>query len=145
MQAKRIQINTGSDTAGQQNEVSLTSPTDPREQVNFHNIWASAGATPVNADANADGWWVLYLRRAGETFLDLSEALLNSEVENQRIIACGQWQASNQHPWNMEPMQLKTSRNLNPGERIQLGFRIRAVSGGAVSSTLMLCAHTVRK
>jgi len=46
MQAKRIQFgdNGGADLGvGGQANLSLQVPTDPREEVNFHNIWASFG------------------------------------------------------------------------------------------------------
>ena len=56
MQAKRIQVNEGNDTASGETTVRLQVPTEPREQVNFHNIWIGVTVEPVTAGANCQGW-----------------------------------------------------------------------------------------
>ena len=145
MQAKRIQIASITRLAGQQNDVDLTSPETPREQINLHNIWGSVGCEPENADANANGWWVLYIRRKNAPNVTWTIGVANAEEENQDIIACGLWMAANQAAFTSEPIHPMTSRNLGPGDTLRLSAFVNGVSAGAVRVNVMLCAHTVRK
>ena len=145
MQAKRIQVNEANTGAGVQVEVLLQVPAEPREEVNFHNIWIGVTCEPVNADANAQGTWVLIAMldsiTAVPTFTDV---ILNLEASNVKIIACGVWSASNQSPFNYST-QIKTSRNIPAGGRLVLVSNSTGISAGQVSNRVMLCAHTVRK
>ena len=148
MQAKRIQFgdNGGADLGvGGQANLSLQVPTDPREEVNFHNIWASFGMEPTTADANANGQWVLYIipkSTSGAPVISISA--LNLEVFNFDIIACGTWTASNQTPFTMI-INPKTSRTIEAGGRLTLSVRVEGATAGNVSPNLSLCAHTTRK
>ena len=145
MQAKRIQVNESNDGVGGHTTVSLQAPLEPREDVNFHNIWVGVTIEPQDTDANCQGTWVLYKEdisvRPEQAFTD---ATLNLEVENQNIIACGVFSASNQSPFNYST-QIKTSRNTGAGGRIILSSTITGITAGLASNRVMLCAHTVRK
>ncbi len=145
MQAKRIQVGISPSTGiGGSGFVGLTVPTDPREQVNFHNMWYSFSCEPKDADANSQGNWVLYIVPAGGVFINWPDSTINNEVDNVRIIACGVWGASNQTPFN-NGGQINTSRNLNPGDSLALSVTVTGTTAGQVSIKTMLCAHTVRK
>ncbi len=146
MQAKRIQVGEGNDGAAGRTSVTLDVPTSPREEVNFHNIWVGVSVESQNADANAQGTWVL------EKIIDLgspipvyTDTFLNTEDRNALIIACGVWSASNQSPFNMVPQQIKTSRTLEAGGRLVLTSTVTGITAGTASNRVMLCAHTVRK
>ena len=145
MQAKRIQVLEIDRAVNTQVNVVLDVPTEPREEVNFHNIWGGISAEPVNADANAQGNWVLLiLRDATQAILNFTDANINLETSNQDIIACGVWGASNQTPFGIS-INPKTSRNLPAGGRLILACHVTGVTSGNVSIKCMLCAHTVRK
>ncbi len=62
MQAKRIQVNEDNVGVAGGVNVVLTVPSDPREEVNFHNIWIGAAAEPELADSNMQGTWVLFVQ-----------------------------------------------------------------------------------
>ncbi len=146
MQAKRIKINTNDAMiVGSFNGVSLDVPSIPREEVNFHNIWASFTAEPENADANAQGTWVLYIVKVGGSEIGFNDATINGEVNNFFIIACGVWAASNEMPYTSPPIHPSTSRTLNPGDRLALSVTVTGLTAGQVTSKANLCAHTTRK
>ncbi len=145
MQAKRIQVNESNDGVGQSTTVLLTAPTDPREEINYHNIWASITVEPENADANAQGTWALFILRANQTSPTLTDANVNNELFNSQIIACGVWGASNQSPYNSPPINPKTSRTLQAGESVGLISTVTGITAGNASNRVMLCAHTTRK
>ncbi len=48
MQAKRIQVQELNLGVGAKVFASLTTPDDPREQTNFHNIWGSASCETIS-------------------------------------------------------------------------------------------------
>ncbi len=146
MQAKRIQVNEANVGANGKVEVILTTPTDPREEVNYHNIWIGATCEPQDAGANCQGTWVLYMNtNPGSGLSTFSDAAVNLETINQMILACGVFSASNESPWTLPPTTLKTSRNLPPGGRLILQLITTGITVGLSSNRVMLCAHTVRK
>ncbi len=146
MQAKRIQLTDATLAAGGQSNVILTVPDEPREAVNFHNIWAGFTVEPETAGANAQGIWVLYKIPLSTTPIpSISVANLNLEVFNFDIIACGVWGASNETPFTMEPIHPETSRTLNAGERLLLSVDVTGLTTGNASIISILCAHTTRK
>ncbi len=144
MQAKRIQVVALSGAAGAQFTVSLTTPTSPREEINYHNIWGSFCIEPLDAAANAQGSWILYTLKANEAGPVFTDAIINAESNNASIIACGVWCAANEMPHN-QMVNVKTSRNLMPGEKMQLAVHVAGVTAGLVLARVMLCAHTTRK
>ncbi len=146
MQAKRIQVNEGNDVASGFTTVSLQVPTEPREQVNFHNIWIGVTVEPVTAGANCQGTWVLYVEpNVGVGDFAFTDSVLNLETRNVDIIACGVFSASNESPFSMIPVQIKTSRNINPNGRLVLNSTITGITVDSASNRVMLCAHTTRK
>jgi len=146
MQAKRINlilspnINSGAFAA-----VTLDVPDDPREEVNFHNIWASFTCEPKDTEANAQGNWALYIVKVGGAVFNPSDALIAAETNNFFIIALGVWGASNQSPYNSPPIHPLTSRTLSPGDKLALSVGATGVTVGNVSMKMCLSAHTVRK
>ena len=146
MQAKRIQVGEGNDGAAGRTSVILDVPTEPREEVNFHNIWIGVSVEPQNADANAQGTWVLeVIRDPGSPIPVYTDTFLNTEDRNALIVACGVWSASNQSPFNLTPTQIKTSRNIEAGGRLLLTSTVTGITAGTASNRVMLCAHVVRK
>ena len=146
MQAKRIVVGEGNDGAAGRTAAILSVPTDPREEVNFHNIWIGVSVEPQNADANAQGTWVLQVVRDVASPIPVyTDTFLNTEDQNAFIIACGVWSASNQSPFNLVPVQIKTSRNLEAGGRLMLTSTVTGITAGTASNRVMLCAHVTRK
>ncbi len=145
MQPKRIQINEQNLGAGGQVDVELIVPDDPREEVNFHNIWIGATVEPQNAGANCQGSWILYKRNAGTGATIFTDSVVNNEQQNQLFVACGVFSASNESVWTLPPTTIKTSRNLGAGDRLTLSIIVTGITAGLASIRGMLCAHTVRK
>ncbi len=145
MQAKRIQIGEANRTAGQQVTATFVVPTDPREEVNFHNIWASVSVEPQDAGANCQGTWVLMVARENTTIPTLTDAVINGETNNAIIIACGVFSASNESTFNSGPIHPQSSRTLQAGDQLVILAVITGITAGAASTRVMLCAHTTRK
>ncbi len=145
MQAKRIQVLEGNLGVNAQVVVQLLVPDDPREEVNFHNIWASASCEPETAGANCQGTWVLQLLRAGQSQVVYSDANTILEARNPDIIACGVFSASNETPWNSGAINPKTSRTLNPKDSLRMVCCVTGITADLASTRVMLCAHTTRK
>ncbi len=143
MQAKRIKVAESNDGAGGFTSVDLLVPGVPREMVNFHNIWASITVEPQDMNANAQGTWIISVVRANNPGFIGTDVIVNDESNNPVIIACGVWGASNESPYNFST-QIKTSRNLNPGEILRLQSTVTGITAGLASNRVMLCAHTVR-
>ena len=144
MQAKRIQVLEGNAGVGASATVLIPVPTDPREEVNFHNIWGSVSVEPEGADVNCQGTWVLYILRANTTAVSATDANINNEIFNAVIIACGVFSASNQSPYNTS-IHPTTSRTLQAGDSLALVATITGITSGLASTRVMLCAHTTRK
>ena len=144
MQAKRINTNVQSGGAATQLVTELINPATPREELNFHNIWLSACQEPVDADANAQGSWVLFLRKAGQAIPIFSDAIIDSELHNNNIIALGVWCASNQTPWHLST-QIKTSRNLGPLDALDFVVHVQGITAGLSLGRQIISAHVVRK
>ncbi len=144
MQAKRIQVNEQNLGAGGQVNTNLTVPDDPREMVNFHNIWSSMSVEPQNAGANCQGTWIIWKFPKNHAGVIFTDAAINLEESNQYIVACGVFSASNEMPWNSGPIQVKTSRNLNPGDILRTSCIVTGISAGLASIRVMGCAHTIR-
>ena len=145
MQAKRIQIIHTELTGLAQNTVQLNTPTDPREEVNFHNIWGSFSVEPETAGANAAGVWVLFKLPVAGVIPGWSLVNINGEGFSPMIIACGAWAASNENPYTSPPIHPETSRTLQPGEALCLSVNVHGITTGEVSINTLLCAHTTRK
>ncbi len=144
MQSRRIQVNEGNDGVGGSTEVKLTTPTSPREETNFHNIWLSVSAEPETAGANEQGTWVLFLLRENASTPTFVDATTNAELNNAIVIACGIFSASNESPFNYST-QIKTSRTLQAGDSLTLQIVTTGITADLSSNRVMLCAHVTRK
>jgi len=117
-----------------------------RRSVNYHNIWWGMSVEPENADANATGRWILWIKKdataADPTF---SGANINAETFNQRIIACGVWAASNQSPYTMPAQHMNSSRTLLVGEELVITLQIQGISAGEITAHVILCAGQTGK
>ncbi len=112
-----------------------------RRLTNYHNIWGSVIAEPIDADANSHGVWVLWLKsntNDADTVWSLGN--VNSDNFNMQVIACGMWAASNQTPFNSEPIHLKSSRNLVANQELILSAHIFGQTAGLTRLVCMLCA-----
>ncbi len=119
--------------------------TTVRREVNYHNIWFGLIAEPEADGANANGNWALWLKKdaaAGDALF--TDANIQAETFNQRIIACGVWAGANESPFNFSS-QLKSSRNLLAGEEIRLSIHVDGITGGNVRLRSMLCAGETGK
>ncbi len=145
-QAKRIQVAELNLGVGGRVQAILQAPTEPREAINFHNIWASASCEPETAAANCQGTWVLlYLEDATTSTPTYTDAFINLETTNMFIIACGVFSASNESPWSSGPIHPMTSRTLPAGGRIIMTCTVTGITADLASTRVMLCAHTTRK
>ena len=144
MQAKRIDVNESNNGAGGNTAAALLVPTDPREEVNFHNIWGSVTVEPQDANANAQGTWALFLLRENATLPTLTDVVINGESNNAVLIACGVWSASNESPFNIT-IHPETSRTLQAGDALAITSVVTGITAGLASNRVMLCAHTTRK
>ncbi len=145
MQASRRQLAENTLAVGATGGIALITPTDPREEMNYHNIWGSFTVEVETADANAQGTWVLYILRENATVVGWTDTIFNNETNNAVIIACGVWSASNQSSYTSPFINPKTSRTLQAGDRIILATHVSGVSAGSCSVRQMLCAHVTRK
>ena len=111
-----------------------------RRLVNYHNIWWGMAIEPQNADVNANGTWVLWLKPdVTQSDVVWSDANINAEDFSQMIIACGVWAASNQTPFNFAS-QLKTSRNLVANQQLVLSVHQVGITSGLSLVRVILCA-----
>ncbi len=145
MQAKRIQVNEADVTVGNQVTVRLAPPVSPREEINYHNVWWSVSAEVITNGANAQGTWVLWVKTdSAAADVIWIDSIVNGELSNAKIIACGVWGASNESAFNFSS-QLKTSRTLRQGEELAVSLNATGITSGSVSARAMICAHTTRK
>ncbi len=145
MQAKRIQINEENDGVSGSTTVQIFAPTSPREEANFHNIWASVSVEPQDAAANAQGTWVLFILRENQTMPTLTDSVINGETNNTNIIACGVWSAANEAPYNSGAIHPATSRTLQAGDSLVVQSVVTGITAGLASNRVMICAHVTRK
>ncbi len=145
MQTKRIQINETNDGVSGNTTITFTVATDPRREVNFHNIKFSVSVEPQDTDANAQGTWILGVNRENATLPTFTDPLFNGESHNATIIASGIWSASNQTPFNSGTMEVKSSRTLQPGDQLYLQSVVTGITVGLASNRIMLFAHLTQK
>ncbi len=107
---------------------------DETDAVNFHGMHYCFSIEPENADANANGFWVVYCLPAGvisNSDLPQSFAQLDNEDFLPYVWGVGCWTASNQAPFHYE-FAPSTSRNCQKGARILAVIDIEGVSAGNV-------------
>ncbi len=144
MQAKRININEGNDGASGFTTCFITAPTDPREEVNMHNIHWGVSVEPQDAGSNCQGSWFLILQRENVTQATLIDTVVNGESNNVTIIAMGVFSASNESPYT-EQFTMKTSRNLMPGDNLIVQSVITGITAGLASNRVFISAQVTRK
>jgi len=111
-----------------------------RRMVNYHNIWFGFTCEPINADANASGQWVLWLKaNTNDPDTTWSTANFLTDDFTMQVIACGVWSASNQSPYTFSS-QLKSSRNLVANQELVLTVHPEGISAGQISIDTSLCA-----
>ncbi len=145
MQAKRIEVQEGNNGASAQTAAGLLVPTDPREEVNFHNLWGSVSVEPQDAGANCQGTWLLFILKENATLPTFTDVVVNGETNNTNIVGCGVFSASNESPYNSGPIHPKTSRTLQAGDQLVMVSVITGITAGLASNRVMMCAHTTRK
>ena len=131
-QRRRLEAETSSSGVGTQSIATLTF--DETDVVNFHGMHYCFSIEPVNGDANANGWWVLYCLPAEiiqAADLPQSFADLDNEDFLPYVWGVGCWTASNQAPFHYE-FQPTTSRNCQRGARVLGVINIEGVSAGNV-------------
>ena len=139
---KRISITSASGGVGAQSSSRFGPGTGTilRRLVNYHNIWFGIVIEPENADANANGSWVLWENRDTNVADPVwTDALIDGGDQNMKVIACGVWGASNQTPYNFSS-QLKSSRNFVANQELVLSARINGISAGNALVRTILCA-----
>ena len=129
-QRRRLDAVTDVKSNGESSEVEVT--LDETDAVNFHGMHYCFSIEPEIADANANGYWVLYCLPAG--VIDTSQlpetfAELNNEDFLPYVWGVGCWTASNQAPFHYE-FAPSTSRNCQKGARIIGLVRVTGQSAG---------------
>ncbi len=116
-----------------------------RRLTNYHNIWWGMAVEPQDADANANGSWILWQKsNTNDTDTIWSDTNINSDNFNMQIIACGVWTASNQSPFNFSS-QLKSSRNFVANQELVFTVRQEGISAGLSRVRTILCAGVAVK
>ncbi len=147
-QPKQINVSSVSDRGVNATETARFGPGTGqilRQLMNYHNIWWGFTCEPVDASANAQGNWILWVKKntnnADTSFTDTE---INSGDSNMEIIACGVWGASNETPFTFSS-QLKSSRNLVANQELVLSVLPTGITAGLVSIKCILCASITTK
>ena len=112
--------------------------------VNAHGLRYCFSIEPENADANANGFWMLYCLPSqfiDETTLPANFAQLDNEDFLPYVWGCGCWTASNQAPYHYE-FTPSTSRTCQNGARIFGSIVKTGISAGAVRINQTLTLFT---
>ncbi len=108
---------------------------DETNVTNVHGLRYCFSIEPENADANANGWWVVFCLPAGMIqSADLPQTIgqLGDDTENSPYMwGMGCWTASNQAPYHGE-FNPRTSRNCQKNARIFAYVIKEGISGGNV-------------
>ncbi len=102
------------------------------DAVNFHGMHYCFSIEPENADANANGFWVVYCLPGdviSSSDLPQSFAQLDNEDFLPYVWGVGCWTASNQAPFHYE-FAPSTSRNCQKQARILCVVAITGISAG---------------
>ena len=141
MKTERRRLDAQSDQIGVNATSSVVIDLDEGPSVNIHGIHYCFSIEPENADANSNGYWIVYCLPAGvitaSTDLPQSFADLDNEDFLPYVWGVGCWTASNQAPFHYE-FAPRTSRTCQKGARILGQVRQTGISAGQarVNSTL---------
>ena len=125
---------------------TVTISLDEQSAVNAHGLRFCGSIEPENADANANGFWVMYCFPAGVIQLGDSElpssfAQLDNEDFLPYVWGVGCWTASNQAPYHLE-FNPSTSRTCQKGARL-VGVIVKTgISAGNVRINQTLTCFT---
>ena len=144
MKTQRRRLNAESDTAGVNITRNVEILMDETDSVNFHGMHFCFSIEPENADANANGFWVLYCLPGGIiNVTDLPETFgsLDNEDFLPYVWGVGCWTASNQAPFHYD-FSPSTSRNCQKGARIIGRISTTGISAGLVRINRTLTGFT---
>ncbi len=135
MKTERRRLDAQSDQEGVNGQSAVQILLDEGPSVNIHGIHLCFSIEPENADANANGFWILYCLPAGvitnSTDLPANFADLDNEDFLPYVWGVGCWTASNQAPFHYE-FAPRTSRTCQKGARILSIVNVSGVSAGLV-------------
>ena len=127
---ERRRVHAQTDLLGSSGRSDTIATVDEANAVNVHGVRFSFVVEPENADANANGNWVLWcLPRISTAIPTSSTTALELEADNPVVWAIGTFAASNQTPYCHE-VSLGTSRNCPAGTRIVLAVDMEGISAG---------------
>jgi len=114
------------------------------DAVNFHGLHYCFSIEPENADANANGYWIVYCLPSEvitSAQLPSTFATLDNEDFLPYVWGVGCWTASNQAPFHYE-FAPGTSRNCQKGARVKSVIHVEGVSAGLVRINQTLTGFT---
>ena len=114
----------------------LTLELDESDAVNVHGLRWCFSIEPENADANANGFYIIYCFPAqviggADPELPNSFGDLDNKLFNPYVWGIGCWTASNQAPYHYE-FTPRTSRTCQRGARVLAQIVKTGISAGAV-------------
>ena len=122
----------------------ITITLDEGPSVNAHGLRYCFSIEPENADANANGFWVMYCLPAQQILVSSLPSVfsqLDSEDFLPYVWGIGCWTASNQAPYHYE-FTPSTSRTCQNGARL-VGMVVKTgISAGAVRINQTLTCFT---
>jgi len=122
----------------------ITITLDEGPSVNAHGLRFCFSIEPENADANANGYWVMYCIPANVidlTTLPANFSQLDSEDFLPYVWGIGCWTASNQAPYHYE-FTPTTSRTCQKGARLFGSIVKTGISAGSVRINSTLTCFT---
>ncbi len=138
-QRRRMHWKTDAGGIGQVDNIATV---DETNGANVHGLRCSIAIEPENADANANGTWVLWcIPRQDTSRASMSFGALETEVANPEVWACGVWVATNQTGFNHD-LDIGTSRNCPNGTRIILTISKEGITAGNVRVNTMITYFT---
>ncbi len=147
MNAQRRRTSTTTDANSTLNAVAsdlLQIDLDETNATNIHGLRYCFSIEPENADANANGFWILYCLPSqfiDTTTLPNSFANLDNEDFLPYVWGVGCWTASNQAPYHYE-FTPRTSRTCQNGARLHGVIVKEGISAGAVRINQTLTCFT---
>ena len=141
MQRRRVHAST-INTGGASAILQLVGTIDETNGTNVHGVRASFIVEPEDANANANGNWVLWcIPDPVSAVPSASTSVLEVEGSNPYIWALGTWAATNETAY-CKDIDIKTSRNCQAGARIVLSVDVEGISAGNARIRATLTYHT---
>ena len=140
-QRRRLVADTDAIGLGRADLVLTLNETD---SVNLHGVHYCFSIEPENADANANGFWIVYClpgQIIASADLPQTFGQLGDEDFLPYVWGVGCWTASNQAPFHYE-FSPSTSRNCQKEARIFCAIHVEGVSAGNVRINQTLTGFT---